>query len=378
MIESSTVTDQSFMARAVQLAARGLYSTKPNPRVGCVIVNNDRIVGEGWHEYAGENHAEINALNSAGKLARGATAYVTLEPCSHHGRTGPCCEALVSAGVSRVVVAMQDPNPLVSGRGVSYLLQNGVEVEVPILAEEAVRLNPGYIKRQQSGYPLVRCKLAMSLDGRTGLSNGNSKWITGDAAREDVQRLRARSCAIITGIDTVLADNPAMTVRREQLNVPNVELALKKQPLRVVLDSHLRIPVDARILINPEEVLVVCTQSGKHIEEKQDILAKQGVEVQHLPANEKGSVDLSELVRFLGARQCNELMFETGAKLAGSLVSNGLVDEIVVYVNARFIGDSGLPLVRLPEIGQIEDAVKMHFSEVRHLGDDLKITATFD
>jgi len=364
------------MAHAIKLAARGLYSTKPNPRVGCVIVQAGEVVGQGWHEFPGEGHAEINALRQAGDMAAGATAYVTLEPCSHQGRTGPCCVALVEAGISRVVIAMQDPNPKVSGNGVSYLTANDIEVQVLLLEEEASLLNPGYIKRQLQGLPLVRCKLAMSLDGRTALSNGVSKWITGSAAREDVQRLRARSCAIVTGVDTVLTDNPSMTVRREQLNVADVDLALRKQPLRVVLDSQLRIPADAAILTPSDEVIVVCAEGHKN-GTKQETLKSMGIEVNCLTANQEGSLDLQAVIKFLAERECNEVLVETGATLAGSMISARLVDELILYVNPGIIGNTGLPLLQLPEIARMDDSVRMQFGDVRQLGEDLKITAVF-
>jgi diaminohydroxyphosphoribosylaminopyrimidine deaminase/5-amino-6-(5-phosphoribosylamino)uracil reductase len=375
MHELADTTDRKFMAKAIKLAARGLYSTQPNPRVGCVIVKSGEVVGQGWHEFPGEGHAEINALQQAGDMARGATAYVTLEPCSHQGRTGPCCVALVEAGISRAVIAMQDPNPKVSGNGIRHLTDNDIEVQV-LLLEEAAVLNPGYIKRQLQGLPIVRCKLAMSLDGRTALSNGVSKWITGSAAREDVQRLRARSCAIVTGVDTVLTDNPSMTIRREQLNVPDVDLALRKQPLRVVLDSRLRIPLDAAILTPANETIVICVE-GHQNTGKQEMLESMGVEVHCIAANNERSLDLLAVVKFLADRECNEVLVETGATLAGSMISARLVDELILYVNPGIIGNTGLPLLQLPEIARMDDSVSMRFGDVRMLGEDLKITAVF-
>jgi len=363
------------MAEAIKLAARGLYSTQPNPRVGCVIVNGEEIVGRGWHQIAGEAHAEINALNDAGDRARGGMAYVSLEPCSHTGRTGPCCEALIQAGIERVVVAMQDPNPLVSGQGIDYLKQHQVDVMVPCMAEPAAQLNIGYIKRHQQNTPFVRCKLAMSLDGRSGLSNGVSKWITGPAARADVQKLRARSCAIVTGIDTVLADDPAMTIRTDQIDVTDIGLATRKQPLRVVLDSNLRIKADATILSPVDEVLVICRDDGEIDEPARDQLISRGIEVVALAgAGEKG-IDLAAVMRLLADRECNEILVECGARLAGALISNKLLDELIIYMGPKFLGHNGLPLLKLPEFSVMDQVVGLEFREVRQVGEDLKITA---
>ncbi|MDK1023812.1 MAG: bifunctional diaminohydroxyphosphoribosylaminopyrimidine deaminase/5-amino-6-(5-phosphoribosylamino)uracil reductase RibD [Gammaproteobacteria bacterium] len=367
--------DREFMAEAIQLAARGMYSTQPNPRVGCVIVNAHEIVGRGWHRLAGEAHAEINALNDAGDSARGGTAYVTLEPCSHTGRTGPCCEALIKAGIKRVVVAMEDPHPLVSGQGIKYLKQHQVEVIVPHMEEQAVQLNIGYVKRQKLKLPFVRCKLAMSLDGRTGLANGESKWITGTAARADVQKLRARSCAIVTGIGTVLADDPAMTIRKDQLDVPDIELAIQKQPLRVVLDSLLRIKADATILNPADRVIVICGEDGDIDKITRDQLYLRGVEVIRLPSDGEMGIDLAAVIRLLGDRECNEILFESGAQLAGALISSGLLDELVIYISAKFLGHRGLPLLKLPEFSTMDQIAELEFRDVRQVGEDLRITA---
>jgi diaminohydroxyphosphoribosylaminopyrimidine deaminase/5-amino-6-(5-phosphoribosylamino)uracil reductase len=363
------------MAEAIQLAARGMYSTQPNPRVGCVIVNGEEVVGRGWHQIAGEAHAEINALNDAGDRARGGIAYVTLEPCSHTGRTGPCCEALIRAGIERVVVAMVDPNPLVSGRGIDYLKQHQVDVIAPCMAEPAARLNIGYVKRQKQNTPFVRCKLAMSLDGRTGLSNGVSKWITGAAARADVQKLRARSCAIVTGVDTVLADDPAMTIRADQINVPDIDLATRKQPLRVILDSYLRIKADAAILAPADEVLVICRDDGKVDGPVRDQLVSKGIEVVALPAAGERGIDLTAVMRLLADRECNEILVECGARLAGAMLSDRLLDELIIYMSAKLLGHSGLPLLELPEFSVMDQVAGLEFREVRQVGEDLKITA---
>lgn len=375
MGSSVNILDSEFMAQAIQLAARGMYSTQPNPRVGCVIVRAGEIVGRGWHKFAGGAHAEINALNDAGDSARSGTAYVTLEPCSHKGRTGPCCEALIQAGVKRVVVAMEDPNPLVSGQGIKYLKQHHVEVIVPHMEAQAAYLNIGYVKRHQHKLPFVRCKLAMSLDGRTGLSNGVSRWITGTAARADVQKLRARSCAIVTGIETVLADDPAMTIRKDQLDVADIELAIRKQPLRVVLDSQLRIKPDAAILDPGDEVIVICREDGNIDKTKRDRLCSRGIEVISLPGDGVKGIDLAAVIRFLADRECNEILFESGAQLAGALISSGLLDEVVIYVSAKFLGHSALPLLKLPEFSSMDQISELEFRDVRRVGEDLRITA---
>lgn len=375
MANSPIIDDTVFMAEAMQLAARGKYSTQPNPRVGCLIVKQDEIIGRGWHQIPGQGHAEVNALADAGDAASGATAYVTLEPCSHTGKTGPCCEALVNAGIERVVVAMLDPNPLVSGQGVQYLKQHQVDVSMPLLEAQAEALNPGYIKRQKFQQPLVRCKLAMSLDGRTGLSNGDSKWITGAAARADVQKLRAQSCAILTGIDTVLADDPEMKIRRSQLDVPEMDLAMHKQPLRVVLDSGLRIGADATILSPADEVIVICSDSGGWDGVKRDQLVAAGVEIVSLPTAGSRGVDLKEVMRFLAARECNEILVECGSRLAGAMLEIGLVDELIIYIGASLLGDKGLPLVKLPDFDSMDQISKLAFRDVRQIGEDIKITA---
>jgi diaminohydroxyphosphoribosylaminopyrimidine deaminase/5-amino-6-(5-phosphoribosylamino)uracil reductase len=370
-----SILDREFMAQAMQLAARGIYSTRPNPRVGCVLVNGNKIVGKGWHQIAGEAHAEINALHDAGDSARGGTAYVTLEPCSHTGRTGPCCEALIQAGIKRVVIAMEDPNPLVSGQGIEYLKRHQVEVIVPYMEEQAASLNIGYVKRQLHNTPFVRCKLAMSLDGRTGLSNGVSKWITGSAARADVQRLRARSCAIVTGIETVLADDPAMTIRKDQLDVADVELAMRTPPLRVVLDSQLRIEPDATILDPADEAMIICKEGGDIDAINRDQLHSSGVEVISLPADGDKGIDLAAVIRLLADRECNEILFESGAQLAGALISGRLLDELVIYVSAKFLGHNSLPLLKLPEFSTMDQISELEFGDVRRVGDDLRITA---
>src|SRR5512139_1313495 len=345
-----SAVDHAHMARALQLAARGLYTTTPNPRVGCVVV-------EGWHERAGPPHAEIHALKTAGEAARGATVYVTLEPCSHHGRTPPCAEALVSAGVARVVAAMSDPNPLVAGGGISMLTLAGIQAEVGLLETEARTLNPGFVSRMTRGRPWVRLKTASTLDGKTALANGASQWITGEAARADVQALRARACAILTGSGTVLADNPRMNVR---------DFDIGRQPLRVVVDSVLRTPSDAAIL----PALVACHHAAPAA---RTALEQAGAEVVELPGAD-GRVDLAALLALLAQRGVNELHVEAGAALNGALLAGGWVDEWVAYVAPMAVGDDARGLFARLALTSLNDAARFSLSEVRQLGGDLRLT----
>jgi diaminohydroxyphosphoribosylaminopyrimidine deaminase/5-amino-6-(5-phosphoribosylamino)uracil reductase len=364
--------DHRFMARALRLAERGLYTTDPNPRVGCLLVRHGEIVGEGWHRRAGEPHAERLALVAAGEAARGATAYVSLEPCSHHGRTPPCAGGLIEAGVARVVAAMSDPNPLVGGRGLAMLEQAGIVAEHGLLAADAEAINPGFFRRMREGKPYVRCKLAMSLDGRTAMAGGESKWITSDAARGDVQRLRARSSAIVTGIDTVLADDPSMNVRLPIGQLPGVEdTDYLRQPLRVVLDTRLRMPPRARMLSLPGQTLVVCGESASRSIE--DELRAIGADVLRLPQL-GGRLDLDQLLRQLAERQVNEVLIESGPTLAGSALSAGIVDELIVYMAPHLMGDAARGLVRLPGVDRIADRLNLEFQGVRQVGGDLRLT----
>ena len=355
--------DAAMMARALQLAARGRYTTMPNPAVGCVIARGEEVLGEGWHERAGEPHAEIHALRAAGDRARGATAYVTLEPCSHHGRTPPCAEALIAAGVARVVYGMQDPNPRVAGSGLERIRQAGIAVEGPVLESQAEALNRGFIKRQQRQLPWVTVKLAMSLDGRTAMASGESQWITGPAARSDVQRLRARSSAIVTGLGTVQHDNPALTVRAAELGLDNAEAIAARQPLRVVVDSHLRIPRDCQLLNDGMPTLVVSAEDGE----------LPGAEVITMD-NGDGRVDLKALLERLAQRECNDVLVEAGAELAGAFVAEDLVDELVVYMAPKLLGSAARPLLELP-LQSMSAAVDTEIVDIRALGDDWRITA---
>jgi diaminohydroxyphosphoribosylaminopyrimidine deaminase/5-amino-6-(5-phosphoribosylamino)uracil reductase len=358
-MQAATERDIFYMARAVRLAKKGLYTTDPNPRVGCVLVRNDTVIGEGWHKKAGGDHAEIDALKNAPD-ARGATAYVTLEPCSHHGRTPPCSLALIKAGVSRVVAAMEDPNPLVAGDGLRQLREAGIEVSCGILQSEAETLNPGFIKRMKENRPLVRSKLAMSLDGRTAVASGESKWITSAAARNDVHRLRAASSAILTGVDTVLADDPSLTARiRDDV----------LQPLRIVLDTRLKTPVHAQMAKLPGRSLIL---TGSDDRDKIDRLQQSGFEVHRLP-KKNDRMDIHEVLGFLAKQQVNELLIEAGSTLNGALLAEGLVDEWIVYMAPCVLGDQGRGLFHLPGITAMTDKKTLKLIDVRRVGEDIKL-----
>ncbi len=364
--------DQLYMTRAIRLARRGRYTTDPNPRVGCVLVRDGSIVGEGWHRRAGEPHAERHALHQAGDQACGATAYVTLEPCCHHGRTPPCTDALIAAGVARVVCAMVDPNPLVAGKGLALLRLAGIEAETGVLETEARALNPGFIQRMEKGRPFVRCKLAASLDGRTAMADGESQWISSEASRRDVQRLRAGSSAILTGIGTVLADDPSLTVRLAAVDLPGMEAGEPvRQPLRVVVDSHWRMPLDARMLGLPGETLVVGVADAP---ERMSALQAAGARVYRC-AQREGRVDLTALLSELARRGINEVLLETGATLAGAMLAEGLVDEIVLYQAPHLMGDAGMGLFHLPAITAMVERIALEIVEVRRIGPDLRLRA---
>ncbi|WP_136248147.1 bifunctional diaminohydroxyphosphoribosylaminopyrimidine deaminase/5-amino-6-(5-phosphoribosylamino)uracil reductase RibD [Halomonas borealis] len=365
---------EHWMARALVLARRGLYTTHPNPRVGCVLVKDGRRVGEGWHARAGEPHAEVHALRAAGEAARGATAYVTLEPCSHHGRTGPCAAALVEAGVARVVLAMRDPNPQVAGRGIARLQAAGIEVEVGLLAARAHDLNPGFVSRMAAGRPFVRLKMAMSLDGRTAMRSGESQWITGAAARCQVQRLRARSGAVITGVESVIFDNSRLTLRAEQLELPDAEAIAGRQPLRVVVDSRLRLPEAAACLREPGRTLVATVEG--HDAERRARLEALGADVRVLPAGEDGRVDLAALLDHLAADESiNEALLETGATLAGAMLDAGLVDEMQLFVAPTLLGGEARPLFALPGLERMAEQRPLEILDIRAVGHDWRITA---
>jgi diaminohydroxyphosphoribosylaminopyrimidine deaminase / 5-amino-6-(5-phosphoribosylamino)uracil reductase len=371
-----TPADHAFMARAIRLAERGLYSTDPNPRVGCVLVRDGAVVGEGWHRRAGEAHAERIALADAGEAARGATAYVTLEPCCHHGRTPPCTDALIEAGVARVVAAMVDPNPLVAGQGLERLRAAGIVAESGLMADESAALNPGFIRRMRKGRPYCRCKLAASLDGRTSMASGESQWISSEAARRDVHRLRARSSVILTGVETLLADDPSMNVRLTPADLDGLAADDPvRQPMRVVVDSRLRTPASARMLALPGGTLIACLAGANPVRKAELVAA--GAEVVELP-DHRGRVDLKALCRWLAGREVNEVLLEAGPTLAGAALAGGLVDEMVIYVAPHLMGDDARGLFRLPGLTRMEHRVPLVFEEVRRIGPDVRLRLRMD
>ena len=355
-----TADDHEYMARALRLAENGLYTTTPNPRVGCVIVKDGAVVGEGWHVRAGEPHAEIHALRAAGEAARGATVYVTLEPCCHHGRTPPCAQALIAAGVARVVAAMEDPNPLVAGEGLDLLERAGVRTEHGLLEDQAHELNIGFVYRMTSGRPWVRLKTAASLDGKTALNNGVSQWITGEDARRDVHRLRARSCAVLTGIGTVLADDPQMNVRAVET---------PRQPLRVVVDSQLRMPPSAKMLTGGKTLIV----TGSHDHQKMDALYQAGARMLILPLKD-GRIDLKQMLDELAKQQINEVMVEAGPTLSGAMLQAGLVDELMIYLAPLLLGDRARGMFELPELSEMAGR-ELRIKDIGMVGRDLRIRA---
>ena len=358
---SFSAADHTFMAAALRLAERGLYTTTPNPRVGCVIVRDGTTVGEGWHERAGAAHAEAHALKAAGAAARGATAYVSLEPCSHHGRTPPCVDALVAAGIRRVVAAMTDPNPQVAGSGLERLRASGIAVDVGLMEAEARELNIGFVSRMTRGTPWLRLKVAASLDGKTALNNGTSQWITGPDARRDTHRWRARCCAVLTGIGTVRDDDPQLTVRAVET---------PRQPLRVVVDSRLDISPTARI-VGDGHLLIAAAQADAA---KAGALRALGAEIVVLP-NTAGKVDLPELLRELARRGINEVHAEAGFKLNGSLLREGCVDELLIYQAPVLLGDRARGMFDLPELTDLSGRRELVVTDRRAVGNDMRIVA---
>jgi diaminohydroxyphosphoribosylaminopyrimidine deaminase/5-amino-6-(5-phosphoribosylamino)uracil reductase len=350
--------DERHMRLALALAERGLFTTQPNPRVGCVVARGETIVGEGWHERAGEPHAEVQALRAAGENAKGATAYVTLEPCAHHGRTPPCADALIEAGISRVVAAIRDPNPLVSDAGFAKLRDAGIEVATGLCEAQARAINEGFFSRMERGLPWVRLKIAASLDGRTALASGESKWITSEAARDDVQRWRARSSAILTGIGTVLADDPRLTVR---LDEPHAT------PLRVVLDANLRTPAGSHILDGAIPTLVAHAKDVSPPDARFDRVERMAVDAID------GKLELAAVLTALAARGVNELQVEAGPILSGSLLAGGFVDEILLYVAPILLGDTARPFANLPPVASLANASKLTLLEQANVGPDLRL-----
>ncbi|BCO19775.1 riboflavin biosynthesis protein RibD [Alteromonas sp. KC3] len=360
--------DYHWMAKAIQLAKKGLYTTSPNPRVGCVIVDeSNQLIGEGFHIQAGTPHAEVHALREAAlsrkQGAKGATAYVTLEPCSHFGRTPPCAEALVKAQVARVVIAMTDPNPNVSGNGIRILQDAGIEVVSDVMAAEAAALNPGFIKRMLTGIPFVRVKLGISLDGKIALSNGVSQWITGAEARRDVQHYRAKSCAVLTGSGTVKADDPSLLVRVNEAGFTDYPLEEVRQPTRVVVDSKNALGQDYQLMKDGHTTLIATTQAQPDTASEHFICVDE----------QEGKVDLSALLQALGDKQYNEVWVEAGPGLAGALLSKGLVDELICYQAPKLLGDKGISMVNLPDFTSLDQSISLTLIENRQVGNDIKL-----
>ena len=370
-----TASDHQYMSRAIQLARRGLYSTDPNPRVGCVIVKDDVVLSEGWHQKAGQPHAEIEALNNAkqnytSENVSGATCYVTLEPCVHHGRTSPCTESLINAGIRKVIAASIDPNPLVAGKGLQQLKEAGIETASGLMEVQAAELNPGFTMRMQQERPLVRCKLAMSLDGKTALSNGDSKWISSAESRMDVQKLRARSSAIMTGIGTVIADDPSLNVR---LSESSEWAKHGRQPLRVILDSELEISPEAKILNVAGEVIIFHQSNN---EDRQEQLENKGVELVTID-EARGAPFLKQALNYLATeKEINEILLETGSTLAGEMLQAGLIDELIIYIAPALLGQDAKSLFQLPLLDSMSDRISLDFSDIRSIGKDIRIKAT--
>ncbi len=376
---TSLASDQIYMARAIQLAKKGQFTTHPNPRVGCVIVNNDKIIGEGYHQVAGQPHAEINALSSVNKsntdLIINATAYVTLEPCSHTGKTPPCADALVNSGINRVVIAMLDPNPKVSGRGVKKLFDANIDVNVGLLEEQARALNLGFIKRMEQNKPFVRVKMAMSLDGKTAMASGESQWITASEARHDVQRLRAQADAILTGSGTVVDDNPSLNVRLSPadlgIETDQTKSSCKelRQPLRVILDTHLKMPSTAKMIsLSGDKLIYTCSEDTQKIQALTDV----GAEVKVMMASK---ISLTNVIEDLALREINEIHVEAGATLCGALLSEKYVDEIVIYMAPVIMGGDARSLFNLPQLQTMKDKVNLDIKDIRAVGKDWRITA---
>jgi diaminohydroxyphosphoribosylaminopyrimidine deaminase/5-amino-6-(5-phosphoribosylamino)uracil reductase len=357
--------DEQYMQRALDLARRGLYSTSPNPAVGCVLVRWGQVVGAGFHERAGGPHAEIFALREAGAAAAGSTAYVTLEPCSHHGRTPPCVDALIEARVARVVVAMRDPNPAVNGSGVLRLAQAGIPCSTGLLEADAAEINRGFINRMRHGRPWVTLKLGASLDGRTALANGTSKWITSEKSRADVQRLRARACAVITGSGTVVADDPMLTVRDSRYEMRG------RRPIRVVLDTDLKTPPSAQVLCFAGSSLIMTRDAGSPLAQP---LREAGARIESIAVSDAGRLDLGAVLTRLGELECNEVLVEAGPTLAGDFMRSGLVDELVVYMAPVVLGHAARGLFNLPALERMCDRCEFDWQDVERVGDDLRLT----
>jgi len=370
--------DYRYMQRAISLAKKGHYTTSPNPRVGCVIVKNNKIVGEGYHQKAGEGHAEVHALAQAGSNAQGSIAYVTLEPCSHYGRTPPCAEALVKAKVDTVIIAMTDPNPQVSGRGIALLEKAGISVKINLLQADAQALNPGFIHLMVNKRPYVRCKLAASLDGKTAMKSGESKWITSPEARHDVQRLRAQSCAIITGADSVLTDNAKMTVRWHELGTSQQNYPVEKlrQPTRIIIDSQNRLTPNLALFEHSSEVILLRTSIEKS--QSWPHFVKQVVLPSAKQDSDKSYVDLDAALDFIAQQGFNDVLIESGATLAGAFLSAGLIDELILYQAPKLLGSDAKSLVNMPKLNALKDAVNLKINDIRMVGKDIRIIANIN
>ena len=384
-LDVADIDCELHMRRALSLA-ENVLTTTPNPRVGCVLVNaENEIIGEGWHQIPGSAHAEINAIANAGEQAKKALAFISLEPCAHQGKTPPCAGALIAAGIGKVFIATLDPNRKVAGKGVEILENAGIEVvHLNDFEQRARDINPGYMKRMTKGLPYVRCKLAMSLDGRTAAANRESKWITGTDARAEVQKLRAESCAVITGINTVLQDDPAMTVRHDELNLSDAEIeknqfALNRQPMRVILDSSLRTPIQARILHQSGDLKIITTGFASESEDYPANTEVISVEEDRNNDIAKGRVDLGSVLELLASRfMINEVLLEAGPELSGAFVRAGLVDELVLYIGGKLLGSNGLPLMELPGLGSMSEQIKLDVQDVKKIGNDCRIIARFN
>lgn len=391
MTTAFSLEDHQYMARAIILAKKGHYTTSPNPRVGCVLVNEGKVIGEGFHFKAGEGHAEVNAIaqakTNAPDLIKGATAYVTLEPCSHFGKTPPCAQALIEHGIKKVIAAMVDPNPQVSGNGLKMLQAQGVEVHAGLLSQESEKLNVGFIKKMRANFPYVRCKLASSLDGKTAMKSGESKWITSTQAREDVQRLRAQSCAIISGCDSVLFDNAKMNVRWNELgDLKDSYLeSTVRQPIRVIIDGQNRLTPNLA-LFKQESPVIIFTQSLEkqhhwpHFVKHVVVPTVENKVNQHIAGQSQGAykkLDLKAILKYLSQEGMNDILIESGSILAGAFIEQNLVDELILYQAPKLLGSEGKSLVNLPNTIKLEDAKALTLNSVSMVGSDIRLTATF-
>ena len=364
-----TAQDEMYMARAIELAKKGRFTTTPNPNVGCVLVKDNHIIGEGFHQLAGQGHAEVNALAVAGENAKGATAYVTLEPCSHYGRTPPCAEGLKAAGVVKVIAAMVDTNPQVAGKGLKILSDAGIEVAFGLLEPQARALNLGFFKRMEQGLPYVTCKMAASIDGKTALKNGQSKWITGSAARQDVQLHRAQSCAILTGADTVITDDAKLNVRLSELpQALPTELPLR-QPVRVIIDSQNRLTPELAVFNIESEIIIFTTKVDKSTQWPHFV---RHIEV----PQQNNKVNLTSVLAHLAKLQFNHVYLEAGATLAGKMTELNLIDEYIFYLAPKLMGCDAKSLVNFAPLTDMQNTVNLTFKECVKIGDDLRITAT--